>query len=246
MLSKETKLKILDLKRVIVAKFSGDNWSDIGLLTDFDKEINSHHRLLRSMRFADDDYGEHVGDILTELVSRDPHNLQIVQDYLDERFGEPGTYISTVPSQRKITFSPAVFSIPEIAVDDSLVAVMMPFSGFDSVLNAIRSACDWTGLCAQRVDDIWDESVIVQDVFNLIFRSKVVVCDLTGKNPNVFYEMGIAHTLGKVVVPIAQSIADVPSDLQHHRTLLYLNNGEGLKRMEASLGDKLRQLTASR
>jgi len=52
--------------------------------------------------------------------------------------------------------------------------------------------------------------------FSLIFRANVVGCDLTGKNPNVSYEAGIAHTLGKQVVPLWQSEADVPFDLRHH------------------------------
>ena len=55
-----------------------------------------------------------------------------------------------------------------------------------------------------RADDIWEESTIIQDIFSLILRCEVVVIDCSGKNPNVMYEMGIAHTLGKHVVPITQ------------------------------------------
>jgi hypothetical protein len=64
--------------------------------------------------------------------------------------------------------------------------------------------------------------------FSLIFRAAIVVCDFSGRNANVFYEAGIAHTLGKQVVPLSQSKDDVPFDLGHHRYLQYLNNGEGL------------------
>jgi len=61
------------------------------------------------------------------------------------------------------------------------------------------------------------------------------VCDFSGKNPNVFYEAGIAHTLGKHVVPITQSKQDIPFDLQHHRHAKYLNNGEGLEKLKQEL-----------
>ncbi|UWU25450.1 hypothetical protein N2601_31165 (plasmid) [Rhizobium sp. CB3060] len=80
----------------------------------------------------------------------------------------------------------------------------------------------------------------MQDIFDLIVRSRIVVCDFSGKNPNVFYEAGIAHTLGKHVVPITQSDADVPADLRHHRYLGYLNNGEGLGKLETQLAARLR------
>ena len=95
-----------------------------------------------------------------------------------------------------------------------------------------------------RVDDIWEESTVIQDIFNLIFRAHVVIADFTGKNPNVMYETGIAHTLGKHVVPIAQSINDVPFDMAHHRILKYLSNSEGIESMVGRLEEKLRQVTA--
>ena len=55
----------------------------------------------------------------------------------------------------------------------------------------------------------------------MICKSSVVVCDLTGKNANVFYEAGIAHSLGKDVILITQSADDVPFDLRHLRYIPY-------------------------
>jgi hypothetical protein len=63
--------------------------------------------------------------------------------------------------------------------------------------------------------------------------------DFTEKNPNVMYETGIAHTLGKHVVPITQSLDDVPFDMRHHRVLKYLPNGEGLDALQRALTDRL-------
>lgn len=134
---------------------------------------------------------------------------------------------------------PKEFSIPNIAVDSSLVAVMMPFAGFDSVYQSIRSACSGAGLNCLRADDIWENSSIIQDIFSLICRAKIIVVDFSNKNPNVMYETGIAHTLGKTVIPIAQSIQDIPSDMVHHRALIYHNNGEGLQYLERELTEKL-------
>jgi len=116
---------------------------------------------------------------------------------------------------------------------------MMPFAPqFDGVYQAIKNACG-SDFVAQRADDIWNSSVLMQDVFDLIRSSKIIICDFTSKNPNVFYEAGIAHTLGKIVIPISQSDTDIPSDLMGHRYLKYLNNQQGLDELSDKLKRKL-------
>ena len=161
----------------------------------------------------------------------------------NEKYTGESQFVTDKPSKRKITILPIVFQVPENTTKETdLVAVMMPFNAaFDSVHEGIRRACSAAGYRCLRVDDIWEESTVIQDIFNLIFRSQVVVVDFTGKNPNVMYETGIAHTLGKHVVPIAQSSDDVPFDIAHHRFLKYLPNGEGIECMVNKLTEKLLQ-----
>ncbi len=150
-------------------------------------------------------------------------------------------------NSRKIVFSPNIFQIPNESVDQNLISVMMPFrSGLSNVYEAIKEAASNTGFYCKRVDNIWDHSTVIQDVFSLIFQSYIVVCDLTGKNPNVFYEAGIAHTLGKHVVPITQSEDDIPFDLKHHRYALYLNNGEGREELTVDLVSRFKTLASKR
>jgi hypothetical protein len=108
---------------------------------------------------------------------------------------------------------------------------------------AIKQACDSAHLRNKRADDIWANSTIIQDIVDLIFVAEIVVVDFTGKNPNVMYETGIAHTLGKHVVPITQSIEHVPFDLQSHRVLQYHPNQEGLTKLTRELTSRLRTIT---
>ena len=123
---------------------------------------------------------------------------------------------------------PNVFQIPEHeGIEPTLASVMMPFdAGFDAIYDAIRQAADGAGLRCRRADDIWENAAIIQDVVALIDRSRVVVCDCSGRNPNVFYEAGIAHTLGREVILVTQSEHDIPFDLRHLRYIRYLNNAE--------------------
>jgi hypothetical protein len=133
---------------------------------------------------------------------------------------------------------PAVFNLPDHEnIEPTLVSAMMPFHpGFDRVYEALQGVAGAAGLRCRRADDMWENPAVMQDVVSLIDRSRVVIADCTGRNPNVFYEIGIAHTLGREVILITQNEADIPFDLRHLRYVQYLNNGEGL----AALSDGLR------
>lgn len=237
--SSDFNLALLELKNTIVSKFREGNWQDLGLLTDTEDIINGHSRLLRSLSFGDEDYDANVSKVLLKIMKRDPDNLERIWQYVEERFGDGSEYISEKPAERRITFAPHVFEVPTLERRSDLVAVMMPFGGFDAVYTAIKEACADAGLECLRADDIWEESTFIQDIVNLIFQARIVVCDFSKRNPNVFYETGIAHTLGKEVVPIAQALEDIPSDLQHHRALCYLANSEGLGVLRRELSGRL-------
>jgi AbiJ-like protein len=236
--------RLIELRARIVSGFDAGNWEDVGLLTGASDTINNHPRLLRSLSWGDEDYAGNVLTVVRRLVEQDPRTLPIIESYVDKHFPGEGTYISAKPSERRITFAPYVFAVPDTTVELDLVSVMMPFSAeFTGTYEAIKRAADTARVRCLRADDIWEDSTIVQDIFNLIFRSQVVVVDFTGRNPNVMYETGIAHTLGKHVIPISQSLDDVPFDMRHHRVLKYLSNKEGLSKLAEDLARKLSQVS---
>ena len=142
---------------------------------------------------------------------------------------------------------PKVFTLGDEPVNDSLVVVMMPFDArFNPIYAMLRAAAADAGMECQRADDIWVHDHIIQDVVSLISSASVVVCDLTGRNANVFYEMGIAHVLGKDVIMITQSAQDVPFDVAHIRHIRYLPNGEGLEQLRGEVRRRLEGLRARR
>ncbi|MEP7137439.1 MAG: hypothetical protein ABI904_21140 [Chloroflexota bacterium] len=238
--------RLIELRARIVSGFEAGNWEEIGLLTGATDLITRHPRLLRSLSWGDEDYAGNVLSVLSRIVEQDLRTLPIIEAYLDKNFPTESTYISAKPSERRITFSPYVFQIPETYVELDLVTVMMPFSmEFNNVYEAIKRATSECRLRCLRADDIWEDTTIVQDIFNLIFRAQVVIVDFSGKNPNVMYETGIAHTLGKHVIPISQTLDDVPFDMRHHRVLKYLPNTEGLSKLSSDLSAKLSQVGAT-
>ncbi len=132
---------------------------------------------------------------------------------------------------------PTVFTIPEHErIDPSLISVMMPFdSEFNAIYETICQAADSINLDYQCARDITRSQEIMQDVANLIDRSRIVICDCTGQNPNVFYEAGIAHTLGREVILITQDINEIPFDVGRLRCIPYVNNAEGLVELTKTL-----------
>jgi hypothetical protein len=102
--------------------------------------------------------------------------------------------------------------------------VMMPFAPpvggyYASVYEpAIRKA----GLIPVRADaDIFGTGKIVDQIASGIEAAEVLVAELTGRNPNVFYELGLAHGKNKPVVLVSATESDVPFDLQHIRVIYY-------------------------
>lgn len=72
-----------------------------------------------------------------------------------------------------------------------------------------------------RADEVYGVRPIIEDIAKEIIESDVIIADVTGKNPNVNYELGMAHALGKQVVIISKNIEDVPFDYRHVRAIVY-------------------------
>ncbi len=149
-------------------------------------------------------------------------------------------FYALLKSDAKI--APKLFRLGE-PLEEDLVSVMMPFdAAFDRIYEALQGAVDGISKRCHRANDIWRHEAIIQDVVSLIERSRIVICDLTGRNANVFYEAGIAHAIGKHVVLITQAEMDVPFDLRHLRHIHYLNNGEGLADLQKKIHSRLTTL----
>lgn len=111
------------------------------------------------------------------------------------------------------------------------VFVLMPFeSKFNDIYKfGIKGAADDVGAYAERVDEQIFTGGILDRIFNQISKADVIVADMTGRNPNVFYEVGYAHALGKVVLLLTQNADDIPFDLKHRPHTVYGGQIETLR-----------------
>jgi len=111
------------------------------------------------------------------------------------------------------------------------VFVLMPFARtFDNVYeDGIKAACNEAGAYCERVDEQDFDGTILQRIYNQISKADIIVADVTGCNPNVFYETGYAHALDKRVIFLAKDIADIPFDTQHFPHIIYAGDITSLK-----------------
>jgi hypothetical protein len=112
------------------------------------------------------------------------------------------------------------------------VFVLMPFSQeFNDVYKlGIGPACKEAGAYCERVDEQVYAEGIMERVYNQIAKADIIVSDMTGQNPNVFYETGYAHALGKLTVLLTRNAGEIPFDLRHLPHIAYRDSISSLKR----------------
>jgi hypothetical protein len=119
------------------------------------------------------------------------------------------------------------------------VFVVMPFdSAFDDIYEiAIKEACDYAGAYCERLDDQIFEERMLDRIYNQIAKADILIADMSNRNPNVFYEVGYAHALGKRVILLTNNAEDIPFDLNQHFHIVY--NGS-ISNLRTNLGQRLK------
>jgi len=125
--------------------------------------------------------------------------------------------------------------IIEIKSVENSCFVVMPFSNLYQIEyeNIIKPTLEDLNIKCIRGDEIYSKQRIMDDIWQNIRSCRFVIAELTGKNPNVLYEIGLAHAIGKPVIILTRNAEDVPFDLKDLRYLYYDINdpfwGENLK-----------------
>ena len=119
------------------------------------------------------------------------------------------------------------------------VFILMPFDAkFNDIYQlGIKAACAEAGGYCERVDEQFFENSILDRVYNQIAKADLIVADMTERNPNVFYEVGYAHALGKRVILLTQVSQDIPFDLKHYPHIVY---GGKITELKQELAKRIR------
>jgi hypothetical protein len=130
--------------------------------------------------------------------------------------------VGTVTPAERVP-SPVLSAEPRVREFLDTCFVMMPFGDwFDRYYAEIYvPSIKEAGFEPVRADELFSTGSVVEQIWEQIQKSKVLLADLTGKNANVFYELGLAHAAHKPVVFTAANVEDVPFDLRHLRVIIY-------------------------
>jgi len=125
-----------------------------------------------------------------------------------------------------------------------LCFVIMPFKDDmkEVYREAIKPACERAGFAALRVDELKGAFNINRKIIEHIFSSAAIVADLTGWNPNVFYEMGVAHAIDNKTITIIQKKDKLPFDVAAYRGIFYEQTEAGLAKLREDIFESLQNI----
>ena len=141
-----------------------------------------------------------------------------------------------------------IFKGRNFFIEDKKCFVLMPFNNESHIQeiyqDTVKKVVEDLGFSCQRADDIYETKPIIETIWEQINKSKFIIADLTHKNPNVFYELGLAHTVGKEVILLSQNIDDVPFDLRHLKIILYETTPRGVGILQTQLSSMVQSVSS--
>ena len=115
----------------------------------------------------------------------------------------------------------------DLIVKKNLIFVLTPFHpNFEDDYDTIKEICSEGDLICTRGDEEYFSSDIFPHILKKIVESRIIIANVSGRNPNVLYELGIAQAMDKPTILIAKSSIELPVDLKSKRFIIYSNQKE--------------------
>ena len=121
---------------------------------------------------------------------------------------------------------PKDYSLQIIETEQNTAFTVMPFKKeFEEIYGVICEVCIDLKIDCKRSDEMFSSKSIVETILDRIARSEIIIADLSERNPNVYYELGVAHSLRDedAVILITNDIGKCPFDINHRYILIYDN-----------------------
>lgn len=228
-------------------------------LEELSKKSVYYNVVVTDMRLVDIEKGNEDGLRLIEYLNGQDGNIKTIV-----LTGYP-----TFPSQRRALSQLAAFDYLEKHPSDGsafnpkefrnivreaakeaetnknkLVFILMPFADEYRLFyeNEIKKNIEVMGFDCKRVDDFYGSRPILRDILKSIEGAKFILADLSGRNPNVFFEVGISHALGKDILLLTQDLNDIPAHLRTLRCVLYERSQAGAAKLMPILEGAVREI----
>jgi len=160
----------------------------------------------------------------TEALMADPPRWKSVNHLLLEAARSQEKIDSSLSGEsiNSSFFEAAGVDLRKIRTIKKRIFVLTPFHPkYEHTYTVIKSVCSRLNLECMRGDEEYKPGAVLSHVLELIAQAAIVIVNIDGRNPNVYYELGIAHAMGKRTILVASDIESVPFDLQSQRIVLY-------------------------
>jgi hypothetical protein len=201
----------------------------------YDRE--HQHAVLSMLR---ESYEDKIADLNSRLLATEDRWKDVNHLLLDSQRKQPNHFVdSKIDTSRFLK----QFGIdPERTdVESKLIFMLTPFNQRESgTFRAVHRVAQRFGFRCVRGDEEFVPDEILPHVVGLMVRARIIVANINGRNPNVYYELGIAHALGKPTILISRSLDSIPFDLRAKYVVLF----EKTEELEERLRDAITRLLA--
>jgi len=237
MVVKETTPSKQHLRSAIECKFYRDRVGN-RIVNDFSRVIESLKQnglidkgiIVSSSGFTQD------ARLVAEKMAIDLLRIDDLRQVISDR-GITPPIVSARKPQR-----PSILSPPKRVKRAPRIFVAMPFMpGLDDVYHlGIREVVAEVGGSCERADEIQFVGGIIEKIYDSIKSADIIIAELTTPNPNVYYEVGFAHALGKPVILLTRNIKDTMFDLRGYNHVIYSSIVDLRQRLELMLRQIMR------
>ncbi len=170
-----------------------------------------------------------TGPFITEALLFLPFMISIVWSHLDDSTSAGAPRVIPKLDLELLNLKP-IFGRKEFSLRRDFCFYLGPFNQpITSIYQtSVAAPLRDLGFNIRRADEIFGSQPVMNDIWDAINEAYIIVADVTGRNPNVMYEIGMAHTVGKKVIILTQTMDDVPFDLRHIRCIVYEDSPVGL------------------
>jgi hypothetical protein len=146
--------------------------------------------------------------------------------------------VPKTPEKAKLSEFLKSFNITEedLEIEKDLIFVLTPFHReFEETFEIINKTCNKVGLRCLRGDEEFVTGELLPHILKLLVRARLVIANIDGRNPNVFYELGIAQAIDKPTILIAHSVPEMPFDIRTRKIITFKNHDELYQKLQIEL-----------
>jgi len=152
-----------------------------------------------------------------------------------------------IDRKRRIVRVNPIYRGRDFLIEPDLCFVLTEFQPpyTDIYDHLIKPTVEGEGFRCLKSDDIFTTTSVIEDIWANINKAALIIAEISSNNPNVMYELGICHTVGKNVMLITQYPDKIPFNFRHMRCYPYKNDIPGSDELKKNIRSVIQHMKAT-